>query len=212
MEFLVVTLLKAGVIAACLVIPDVFLRRVALKANYSLFRRGSFYLFIIALLISVSYDSVFSFKLLILINVFNVVWHLHARYFGEVIQPDSLFLLVKPDHFRDVVRVGASDVFLYARELLTLAAATLLSLLVLRMPAGPGMDAWGVALALMLLVGWGGRVAARPIKEKRGIHPSIPGPLGALAALSIAIKWWFSPIRTLPGSVAYSAIWQFRVG
>jgi hypothetical protein len=135
-----------------------------------------------------------------------LAWHINHLYFGEPLRPDSLALLVKPDHFRDVVSVGLKEVPGLLRPLAVVAVGLALALYVKSWSPEHDWQGWSAALA------WGTlglaclRISA-VVREKRlreWPEMQMTGLFGGLHALVVAIKWGITGVKPLPGAVTYS--------
>jgi hypothetical protein len=144
--------------------------------------------------------------LTILCSAFLLIsaWHINYQYFGDVLGPDSLSLLVKPDHFRDVVSVGFDEAGTFLPTLAVAMPCLGLALYLVAWSPEHPFQLWFGAVAWLAVMLMGLRMAMR--RRSRHDYPEahMAGLFGSLHALAMAIKWGFVPSKPLPGSITYT--------
>ncbi|MEW9808484.1 hypothetical protein [Mesorhizobium marinum] len=184
--------------------PDFILSRKFVFTN----KRSAFRYFLSSLILTIPvFFSGMNFSTVAILTLSFLIisaWHVNYRYFGEVLGPDSLALLVKPDHFRDVVSVGFDEVRTFVPTLSVVALCLVVSIYLVSWSPDHDFQWWSSVLAWLVLIGAGLRMALR--RRARHDYPKLhmPGLFGGLHALALAVKWGFTLPKTLQGAVKYS--------
>ena len=191
-------------LSVCFLIPDIFLARATFFENRSRAARYFLSSMVVAIPICLSGVNFLSVSLLSFIFILIAAWYVNYQYFGEVLTPDSLALLIKPDHFRDVVSVEFDDIWTFVPTLSLVALCLGGSLYLASLSPSHDFQWWFSALAWLVLISTGVRIALR--RRSRHDYPRahMTGLFGGLHALAMAIKWGFTLAKTLPGTVKYS--------
>ena len=191
-------------ISICFLVPDVVLNR----RNFLHKNRSAIKYFASTILITapICISGVNFLTVALLIFAFTIItaWHPNYIYFGEVLSPDSLALLVKPDHFRDVVAVGFDGIRTFVPTFLLVGMCLGGSLYLLSWSPDHDFRWWFAALAWLALISTGFRAALRRRAKHDYPRTHMTGLFGGLHALAMAIKWGFTLPKTLPGTVKYA--------
>lgn len=193
-----------------LVLPDVILLRGRLfEGRRKKLVHSSIMLLALSLAIVATGPSAPAVCLTILLFLLSLVWHLSYAYFGDVLRPESILLLVKPDHFPDAAEAAFKDIRRLLPVFLVVGASAAAALLVLILP-GPlnPFPLWSGVVAVVLLIFTAARVVF--FSREVGVYPTIvmPAPIGTIHAAVLAVKWAALARRATGakqfGSVSYS--------
>lgn len=196
-------LLKAALLAVCLMAPDYILRRSTLQTSMRRLRKNVGILFLICLPLALAGLNMAAITAVAFLVILNTAWQMSFAYFGVLLRADDLILLAKPDHFRDVVAVGRSEFRRFGGVFFALGASLAAALVVMAMPPHHHLGNWtGIVAWIMIFV----RMIKVAVKDRHDlcVHVSTPGAIGTLHALAIAIAWQLSPVKPLPGKISHS--------
>ncbi len=166
-------------------------------------KKYGFWVLVIAFPISLAGSNILGLPLLLLLFLLSMIWHFSLSYFGDVLRPDSLTLLVKWDHFQDVFSVARGEISKYWKDIAVFmfAASGAIMVAVIEPQSPYGAMAGGVGWLFVVIIGW--RAATRRRQNADLIVPEMPGVIGGLRALAGAIHWALTPVRPLPGGISY---------
>jgi glucan phosphoethanolaminetransferase (alkaline phosphatase superfamily) len=183
--------------------PDLAFRRSHLLSNLKRMLKHLLLLTVICGMLASGGLNFASITAVVFLFVLNASWQGSLAYFGVFLRPEDFIMLAKPDHFRDVVAVGVGEVRRFQALAATLVCSLIFSLVALALPLSVPYGNWTTLLAWAIIIGRAVQVA---IKRRDGFLENvatIPGPIGALYSLAVAVAWQLAPVKPLPGSASY---------
>ena len=120
---------------------------------------------------------------------------------------ESILIFIKPDHFRDVVSAGRSEIRNYIYDILVFTLCFVAALAVLSIvPRAPSTFLGAVPWVVLFVIGYRSALYRRGQRRlDRLTSLWMPGAIGGLRALSGAIHWALTPVATPPGRIHYDS-------
>lgn len=106
-----------------------------------------------------------------------------------LLRSEDFILLSKPNHFQDVAAIVGTEAKRFRVLTAALVGSLVLSIVVIGLFSNLHAGDWATELAWVVIVGRAVAVAVKRNEELHGHAVSLPGALGGLYALAVAVVW-----------------------